>query len=480
MKNIKKNIHTIEEFTDKERENLLFLEKIDKKFIVDYYSNIKSENIVLTSIILYPHFCEQIFSNLSVNAFRNLLNKKIFFYIKKIFYKFNNIDIDLIINELEKKDNNLKINEELKNQIITKLSNLLDLYSTSSFNFNTHLQILNNNYIRFKLLINSNKIIENCKNYNLDINTIVSLAEKQILDINNLKNIQTFNFDEYIKTFNTDTIVKKKNLKTNFDKLDSILLGLNPGELTVIAARTGVGKTAFSVSLINQVTMNNIKKILFFSLEMPYKHIMNRLISNITGVSLKSFVLNSFSELEKIQINKFKNQNKFVDLEVIDIPNINVFDIKNISQKFNFDNNLDLIIIDYLQLISTIDTYNANNRHLQISKICRELKKLSMSLKKPIIVLSQLNRSTLMSNTPALHNLKASGSIEEHCDNVLLLYRTDLNGEPIRNLNINNKNIQSSVDFKKYITLRIAKHRKGPLGKVIYNFIPHINKFVEL
>ncbi len=436
--------------------------------------NVLEVEEALLGLILTNNKIDENISNIFVyldsDFFSNKANQEMF-KMFKYFYDNNIKEFDItIINNYLSTHSLLKV---INNQYLNKLLNNAG-YSQS---INHYQDIINENHTKNRLIkslesslktINSNPsdfMIEKIKNdlFKLEgrkINSEFQLASdvaKKVID----------------DVLSGEKIIK--GLKTRFNTLDEITTGLQKGDLIILAARPSVGKTAFALNIAMNVILQN-KSVVFFSLEMPAEQLMQRMISSISSVNNYHFKEPSrMSKDEQSQIiyayNQIKDKNFFID----DSGSIRLNEIIWKTKRLKEKNELDLIIIDYMQLIP-LDTYNNGNRQQEVSKISRSLKQLARELEVPIIALSQLNRRVeeRESKRPMMSDLRESGSIEQDADIIAFLYREDY-------YNKDSKDDEEDNKFKhQHLTeLNIAKHRNGSIGTINFTFDPSIGKFKE-
>lgn len=240
--------------------------------------------------------------------------------------------------------------------------------------------------------------------------------------------------DEYLEEF-SDLFFGNKNdeyLNTGFTALDKLLGGLHSDDLIIIGARPSMGKTMFSLNIVNNIIQQDpSKKILFFSLEMSFKKLYNRLIANrirIENNKLKDIKHLSNDDYEKVShaVNQFRHENLYID----DNDGTVLDNIKSRIQNFvNEHNGIDLLVVDYLQLIDSLNSGNDKlfNRERLISEVSRELKKIAKKYHIPVIALVQLSRNVeqRQDKRPLLSDIRESGAIEQDADVVMFLYRDD-------------------------------------------------------
>ncbi|BAW18523.1 replicative DNA helicase [Mycoplasmopsis bovigenitalium] len=276
-------------------------------------------------------------------------------------------------------------------------------------------------------------------------------------------------------------------LSTGFDDLDKITQGLHGSEMIIIAARPGIGKTALALNIAVNVSSNINKKtnsnhrVAFFSLEMSPRQLMGRIYSMISGVDqfkLKKPQLLTDEDLARIhsyKINKIDKMNLFID-------NTYENELQTLlwkCRRLHNINPLDLIVVDYMQLVSATKKGGGENRQMEITRISRSLKTLALELNVPVIVLSQLNRQTELRDDkrPNLADLRESGSIENDADIVMFLYRENYYNS--KNKEIKDKDFDAR-EIGEETELILAKHRGGETGKITLRFLPHTAKFTNL
>ena len=254
-------------------------------------------------------------------------------------------------------------------------------------------------------------------------------------------------------------------LASGFYDLDSLTQGFQKSDLIIVAGRPLMGKTAFCLNIAITVLKNYKCPVLFFSLEMSKEQLIYRLLANeieITNARLKTGQLdeNDWANLNKV-IKILSSLPLFID----DTPNLSIPDIRSKVKKIIFEqNNIGLIIIDYLQLMENHKS-QSDNRVQELSQITRALKTISREFKVPIITLSQLSRNVenRLNKRPILSDLRESGSIEQDADLVLMLYRDSYYNENTVEMDL--------------AELIIAKHRNGPIGTIKLKFEAKFTKF---
>lgn len=269
-----------------------------------------------------------------------------------------------------------------------------------------------------------------------------------------------------------DGTLNLAGIDTGFNGVDQIIHGMRPGNLVLIAARPGVGKTAFTLGiLLNQMSCN--RRVLFISLEMPKEEIQERIFSRWSRLPVTVLRDSHRDDAQWQQILESNRElNKIANHFWISESANTLSQIYRDARRLNAKEGIDLIAIDYLQLINGV---RAENRNQEVGKIARSLKKMAIELHCPIIALSQLNRGleARSDKTPTLADLRDSGELEQAADIVMLMY-ADLadSGNPTDYLGV-----QLEAELMNVI---VAKHRQGPVGRTQLSFDPEIMMFRDL
>ena len=435
------------------------------KNMYDIEKIVVAEEIVLGSILIDPHLILTAVRQLTMQDFFLELHAEAFQKIVLVYKKNQVFDVDLLL---------LECNKKTESRLIKFFWRVVKNV-TSPFAFEAYIKIIKEYSHRRKIYNCAKEMISYIdSNENIPLNQLLDKAEKAFFQIFNQDRFRILSLSVFLPSIINDLIEDKKKdigILTGYKYLDTILTGYKKSEITVIAARPGVGKTAFAITHAINAAIKEKKRILFFSLEMSSKQITKRFISFLTNSDISSLLNRALTNIEKDNLKTVleQNQDLFKDLNIflIDQPLIDFFDIKNLCRSIVFKEKIDIVFIDYLQLMRiSVFARRRENRHEELSRICTSLKNLSLELDIPFVLLSQLNRSTFFTKEPSLYNLKSSSAIEESADNVLLLQTL---GEEETN-----EQKQSKV-----ILVKVAKHRNGPLGKVVMKFTGALNKFEE-
>lgn len=278
-------------------------------------------------------------------------------------------------------------------------------------------------------------------------------------------------------------------LDTGFRFLNDCTKGLKPGELIIIAARPGMGKTAFALNLMMK-TLQSGKGVVFFSLEMPSVQLMYRILSALSSIPLSDIMSAKLSDDDWTRFNDACDAVLNMPLFVYDSGYVNIHQVRTQLRKLKAaDANIELCVIDYIGLM--MSTSNYSERHLQIAEISRGLKLLARELNIPIIALSQLNRSleARSNKRPMLSDLRESGAIEQDADIILFVYRDEvykeqMERERISRLEAEGKDAGEPVfrrnDYQEKAEIIVGKNRSGEAGRTIeVGFQGRFTRFVD-
>ena len=434
--------------------------------------SLEIEKSILGSILIDPNIIYNISDRINSSDFYFNFNQLIYESILKRRDKYSKINLDLnILIESLKEDNVFDIvgGVEYLNELVAS--------SYTSANIEAYIEIFKE-YSKKRKLLNVSKgisksIYDNKKN-STDLLEEVQVAVSQIDeeasgdDIIKLSELVARDYERNDKNNHISDYPK-----TKFIRYDEITNGLRPATLLILAARPAMGKTAFSLNIALNVAKQN-KRVLIFSLEMGEEELYNRLLAAESEVELKNIQRSHFDFNNKEMINRLliaRENLSTLEIYIDASATPTITAIKNkarlLQRKYK---NIDLIIIDYLQLIS--GTTNKGNREQEISEISRGLKLLSKELNVPIIALSQLSRrvESREDKTPMLSDLRESGSIEQDADQVMFLSSKDYYNNQ-KNPDEDNNKLLTRIE------LILAKNRSGSIGKNLLFFDKPIQKF---
>lgn len=425
-----------------------------------------AEQSVLWSLLIDKDSFILIWDMLKWDDFYSEQNAYIFGVIFDL-YKLNK-PIDLVT--VKEKLDDKKILDKI--WWITYLTELTEIVPTTS-NIFEYAQIVKNKSILRNLIKCWNNIISYGYDEEKNINELMEKAEKSIFNVTqvfiqnklvHINEILNSRYEEFAEIHENPELIKEHRLQVWFKNIDNKFGWLKWGDLMIVAARPSMWKTAFALNLAQNIGYKK-KNIAIFSLEMSKEQLTDRMIASameIDSWKLAKWELED-SEFAKIgeAMEKLSNSNIYID----DSAWGNLIDLKSKCRRLKIESWLDLLIIDYLQLMSS---WNSMNRVQEISEISRWIKSLARELNVPIIALSQLSRAveSRLDKRPIMSDLRESGSIEQDADIVMMLYREEYYDEFTEN---------------KWITdLFIRKNRNWPIWNVQLFFNKNNQKFHEI
>ena len=402
-------------------------------------------NDELEKAMLYFIIFEKAEFELTENDFVSLMNKKIIRAINKL--KLSKQEVSM-----------LSVSEQIKDEknILEYLSEL-NAYTIGSTAENIYEKIKDLTKKRDTFLLAKEIMKETKETENIDL-----LMEKAISKLQKIE-MQTEKQENFVNLIARTTDLIEQNIKkkddlsyyTGFFELDALTDGLHKGELTIIGARPATGKTTFALQIAERIVGYN-KSVMFVSLEMSEEQIIQKILAKKSRVNSRKIRNGDLTEEEL--------DNIYIKCgEISDLPLLLYTKLKSIQQieiearKLKNKGKIDLLIIDYLQLVRNMG--NFKSREQEVADISRTLKLLSLELEIPIIALCQLNRNA-SKNEPTLADIRESGSIEQDADNVIFLYQEDVE---------DNK-----------VTIDLQKQRAGNTGKLKLKFNKILSEFVNL
>ncbi|MGZ3940000.1 MAG: replicative DNA helicase [Flavisolibacter sp.] len=435
------------------------------------------EEAVLGAIMLEKGAFDAVIEILKPECFYVDSHQRIFRSMQSLANKSQPIDILTVVEELRSK-------EELDlvggPYYVTKLTNSV----VSSANIEAHSRIVLQKFIQRELIRISGEIISDAYEDSTDVFDLLDQAESKIYEVtsthlrNNYETIDSV----LVKTIQRIEDLRHKNeditgVPSGFPSLDRITYGWQSTDLIILAARPSVGKTAFALNLARNAALHPTKAtpVAMISLEMSAGQLVQRILSAESEIWLEKISRGKMEEHEMKQlyargIQRLAQAPIFID----DTPALNIFELRAKCRRLKNANNIGLIIIDYLQLMSGTGENRNSNREQEISNISRSLKGLAKELQVPIIALSQLSREVEKrkegNKMPQLSDLRESGAIEQDADMVMFLYRPEYYDITQDEMGDNNRG-ETHV--------RIAKHRNGSLETIKLRALLHIQKFIE-
>lgn len=356
---------------------------------------------------------------------------------------------------------------------LTELSNFVPAASHAK----AYADIIEKASTRRKLIQAGTHIANKAYEEDANVSDLIGAAEKELFEVSD-KIIKSdyVPMDELLAdAFDRIEELQKnkgalRGLKTGFRDLDKKTAGFQKGDLVIIGARPAMGKTTFAQNLAYNIASMNKRGVLFFSMEMAANEIVDRMISDVSGVNNWNIRTGNLTEEEFSRIGDAMGEMDEIPIYIDDTSSMTITDLRNKARRAQHDHDIGIVIVDYLQLIQGSDRY-AGNRVQEVTEISRGLKILARELEIPVVALAQLSRNVTGRDDPrpVLSDLRESGSIEQDADLVMFLHRPDY-------YKANDDNYEET-----HITeLLVAKHRHGAIGKIELYFHPELLRFMSL
>ncbi len=429
-----------------------------------YPQSIEAERALLCSLFLDNSQIGEILEIISEDDFFDEKNAVIFGILKELYADGIPIDFITVSNAIKEKG----LEQKIPQDYILSLTEFLPAPANTKY----YAEIIRKKAIFRKLIFMSNEIATVCYEEPEDIEEVLNMAEKRLFEIVSSKSIRYKSAGELSDEI-TEYLEALKNRKTiitgvpsGFKDLDNMTNGFQDGDLIVIAGRPGMGKTSLAINIALNAALDYEKKVAIFTLEVSAIQVVLKMIASLSKVDMKKLRTGFFDNSEWNSVVKAIDKLKYAPIFIDETSLLTSIDIRTKARKLKMEKDIDLLIIDYLQLIEGRNS--SVNRVQQISEISRALKILAKELSIPIIALSQLNRAVenREDKRPTPADLRESGSIEQDADIIMLLYRDE----------VYNKNTSDHGVAE----INIAKQRNGPQGVVRVQFENRIASFRNL
>ncbi|GAB7256311.1 replicative DNA helicase [uncultured Polaribacter sp.] len=463
-----------------EKTNAIAGKKIDKSKIISLEKGkippqaVELEEAVLGAMMIDKKGIDDVIDILSAEAFYDQKHQEVYAAIYELFQNSEPIDLLTVSNLLRK---NSKLDFVGGDLYLIRLTQKV----ASSAHIEFHARIILQKYIQRKLISISSEIIENAYDEGTDVFDLLDDAEGKLFEVTQgnlkkssedagslvkqaLKKIQEIGNQEGMS-----------GLATGFTKLDALTSGWQPSDLVIIAARPGMGKTAFVISMAKNMAIDFNHGVAIFSLEMSSVQLITRMISSETGLTSEKLRKGNLEPHEWEQLNVKVKRLSDAPIFIDDTPSLSIFDLRAKARRLVSQHNVRILVIDYLQLM-TAGGKAGGNREQEISMISRNLKALAKELSVPVIALSQLSRAVETrggSKRPLLSDLRESGAIEQDADIVSFIFRPEYYGMTEWD-DDDHSPCEGQGEFI------VAKHRNGGLDNIRLKFTGHLAKFSDL
>ena len=420
----------------------------------------EAEQSVLGAAFLSKDALQKICDELNEDDFYLEANQKIFRVLADLNSEGIPVDITIVTDRLESAK---ELTEVGNIEYLVEIANFVP----SAANVDYYIGIVHDKSVLRKLIAASDEISRVSHTENSPVNEILDAAEAKIFNVVQKRKTSEFRDIKdvvYKAQLDLETLSENKNeitgLATGFSEYDKLTSGLHENELYIIAARPGMGKTAFALNIATYVARNTNKNVAIFNFEMSAEQLVNRMLSSIGQINFSRFRNGNFDNNDWKRLSEAVTVLADTNIKIDDTPGVTIADIRSKCRRLaSKENGLGLVVIDYLQLI-TGSSRNQANRQQEVAEISRGLKTMAMELKCPVIALAQLSRAVegRPDKRPLMSDLRESGSIEQDADLVGFLYRDDY---------YNKEAMNKEASITEFI---IGKNRNGPTKTVEFLF----------
>lgn len=429
--------------------------------------NLDAEMSVLGICFLNEYALDKVCEELLPEMFFDDKNRNIYSSICDLHKNKVAIDITTVKDDLEKKK---KLDASGG---VDYLSDVIDSVAIAS-NLEYYMQIVKDNYVRRNLIDTATNIASDAYDEE-NVTSLLDNAERSILNVVKARQSSVFvPIHEVLRRAqeNLEQLAQNKRtvtgLETGFYDLDKVTSGLHGGEMIILAARPGMGKTSLALNIATNAAMTTDKAIAIFNLEMSAEMLVNRMIAAVGQIDSYKLTTGALQSNDWKRYNEALSQLAETNIFIEDNAGITASEIRAKCRRLaNSEKGLGLVVIDYLQLV-TSGGKRTESRQVEVSEISRSLKTMALELNVPVIALAQLSRNAEKreNSQPMLADLRESGSLEQDADMVLFINRKDYYDV--------NKDIKETIVP---VDLIIAKHRKGATGKIDLLFELNMSNF---
>ena len=430
--------------------------------------SIESEKALLGSVMLKPDVLNSVNERLSEQAFYAEKHRMIYNAMMDLFSSNDPIDLLTITNRLKEKE----ILEQVGGSgYLGELVNMVP----SAGNADYYAGIVQKKYMMRALIDASDYISELGYNQEVELEEMLDDAERKIYEVTNTPTLQKFvglgeslgEAWERLERLHNST-KEVRGVRTGFNAVDNILSGFQNSDLVILAARPSMGKTTFALDIARQAAVNDGTKVGVFSLEMSSQQLVDRMLAaqaRVDAWKMRTGKLSADEEFERIR-NALGSLSE-VPIYIDDQPGNNILKMRSVARRLKSEKGLDLIIVDYLQLMVPTQAKASDSLVQQVTEISRSLKMLAKELDVPVVALSQLSRAIEQRRgKPRLSDLRDSGSIEQDADVVMFIHRDD--------------KINEDSDKPNIAEVLVEKHRNGPVGQAELYFDENKTTFLNI
>ena len=432
--------------------------------------DVVAEKSLLGALMISNDTLPEILTILRPRDFYEQRHQDIFQAMLDLYDRHQPVDLLTLTSELKTKK---KLKEIGGATYLTELSNFVPAASHAK----AYADIIEKASVRRRLIKAGTEIANRAYEDDVVADSLIGEAERQLFEVSDkivksdyvpMEELLADAFDRIEELHKNKGALR--GLKTGFRDLDKKTAGLQKGDLVIIGARPAMGKTTFAQNLAYNIASINKKGVLFFSMEMAANEIIDRMISDVSGVDNWKMRTGNLTDEEFSKIGDALGEMDEIPIYIDDTSSMTIVELRNKARRAMHDHDIGIVIVDYLQLIQGSDRYKGN-RVQEVTEISRGLKILARELEIPVIALAQLSRNVTGRDDPrpVLSDLRESGSIEQDADLVMFLHRPDYYRQ-------NDDNYEET-----HITeLLVAKHRHGAVGKIELYFHPELLRFMSL
>ncbi|MHB0857522.1 MAG: replicative DNA helicase [Anaerolineae bacterium] len=429
--------------------------------------NIEAEQSVLGSLLIDPDAIIKIGNFLKADDFYREAHQLIYRAIMHLHEKRLPADYVTLVDELERQG---------QLEVVGGSAYLTSLINTvpTSVHVEHYGHIVERTSVMRSLIHAAGEIAALAYEEREEVDEVIDQAERILFDVSQRRISKSLvPISDIIRSYydRVEFLVEHRDetlgVPSGFVDLDRLLGGLQPSDLIIIAARPGVGKSSLAVTMATNASLKHNAVVAIFTLEMSGEQLVQRMISASTGIDSQRLRLGRIEDREWEQFTNVSGTLSEAAIFIDDTPSPSPMEIRTKARRLAAEYDLDLIIVDYLQLMQSGDRRN-ENRVQEISYISRSLKALARELNVPVVALSQLSRAveSRTDRRPVLSDLRESGSIEQDADVVMFIYRDDMYHEDSARTNI--------------ADIIVAKHRNGPTDTISLHFNPSLTQFADL
>lgn len=429
--------------------------------------NIEAEKSVIGSMLMDKDAIEAALGMLTRDDFYSRQYATMFEAIRKLYNQDTVVDLVTVQEQLAKDGAPHEM------QTVDFLKDIFE-FNAVSVNVRSYAEIVRDKAVQRRLIKECGEISQMCYDDNERTEDILADTEKRIFDLlkvgtsSDLTGID----DISINVFNMIQEASRSKdhitgVATGFTDLDNMTTGFHPSDFILIAARPSMGKTAFVLNILEYVAIKKSRPCMIFSLEMSKEQLVNRLFAMDSGIDAQNLRTGKLADEDWDRLIQTADRVGSSNIIIDDTPGINISELRSKCRKVKLERGLDMVIIDYLQLMSGAGTKHNENRQQEVSDISRSLKALARDIECPVVALSQLSRAVEQrtDKRPMLSDLRESGAIEQDADVVMFLYRDEY--------------YNPDSPKKGEAEVIIAKQRNGPIGTISLYWQSQTTRFVS-